>query len=910
MKQCKKFSHTYGSWHSIFLVVTLTFLSMAAIADDTEYRIVPRPEWILDTPIPTPERIPENAISNGSFLLLVDIQANPKGQYPEHFRHYAEQVVNQEGVEYVSQISINFDPTYEMLLLHNISVHRAGQEINKLLPENLSLLQREEDLEYQIYDGSKTLNAILEDIRVGDILEYSYTIRGANPVFEGLYYRQHGLQWRVPLHRWSLRILWPQDVPLYITPHGLDISPDISVKNGVQEYLFIRENISAIIPDSDLPSWFSPYPWLQLSEAATWADVAQWGVRLYPLPQQLSPELKAQVQAIRTEHDQPEEQLIAALRFVQDHIRYMGIEIGPSSHRPHAPAVVLQRRFGDCKDKAFLLQTLLYHLGISSSPALVNTYEQQEIREWPPTPYAFNHVILVVTLGDKTYWLDPTRSYQGGSLRYTYPADYGMALVLHETTTDLTPIPPPEVPLPEQEVEERFIVRDDPEPATDYTITTIFRGSLADYKREIFATESINELEKSYLNYYAELYPDIQTRLSMTIHDQYKLNKITVKESYSIPNFWHVSDDEQELEAEFYPLDLHEQFDEPETRQRSMPLYVPYPLFYKHTTHVQFIDDWDIEPYSVHIEDRAARFDHTITYRNRQMKMEYEYQTLTDHVNASDAQQYLTNIERIKDELGYYLSQPIKSVATSSETRDVSESQPLKDEQLEKSIAEEMPRDKGATYDDLNWTILLLALFTLGFGIFAASKVYAYAPNIPTTPLWPYDSYLQGIRGWLLLVAFGVCMNPIQLLRALVSTLPAYSHSQWNALTTPGTEAYHVLWQPLLIFELLFNLLTVVFSILMVILFFQKRYTFPKVYTLFLFANFIGPTLDFIVGQGIPFLHEQYSPNDKVKLLQRGLIVLIWTLYFAKSRRVKWTFTKTISGRNLNEDQELQNIRT
>jgi hypothetical protein len=286
--------------------------------------------------------------------------------------------------------------------------------------------------------------------------------------------------------------------------------------------------------------------------------------------------------------------------------------------------------------------------------------------------------------------------------------------------------------------------------------------------------------------------------------------------------------------------------------------------------------------------------------------VEYEYQTLRDHVSASDAQEYITNIERMKDELGFYLTQPLEDVTKSSTSQDTPESKTVKDK--------EPFKDKNTTpkafYDELNWTILLLATVIIGLGIFATSKVYVYSPALPSAPLEPYDSRLQGLGGWLLLIAFVVCMNPIRLLSGFASNVPAYSHSRWIALTTPGAEEYHALWQPLLIFELLLNLLLIVFSVLMVILFFQKRYTFPKVYTLFMLASFLGQALDFMICQGIPFLHEQQTPNDKTRLIGNGVGVLIWALYFAKSRRVKLTFTKTLSGRNVSEEQNLQTIQT
>ncbi|MFX8207373.1 transglutaminase domain-containing protein, partial [Acinetobacter baumannii] len=85
----------------------------------------------------------------------------------------------------------------------------------------------------------------------------------------------------------------------------------------------------------------------------------------------------------------PEARLLAALRFVQREVRYLGIEMGANSHAPHPPETVLPRRYGDCKDKTLLTLTLLGRLGIPASPALVHTTERQAAAERLPTPWAF-----------------------------------------------------------------------------------------------------------------------------------------------------------------------------------------------------------------------------------------------------------------------------------------------------------------------------------------------------------------------------------------------------------------------------------------------------------------------------------------------------------------------------------------
>ncbi|MFX4929726.1 transglutaminase-like domain-containing protein, partial [Acinetobacter baumannii] len=79
-----------------------------------------------------------------------------------------------------------------------------------------------------------------------------------------------------------------------------------------------------------------------------------------------TPVLMSVVEEIRKGGGTQSDQALRALQFVQEQIRYVSISIGPGAVRPADPATVLERRFGDCKDKTLLLVTILRALGIDA----------------------------------------------------------------------------------------------------------------------------------------------------------------------------------------------------------------------------------------------------------------------------------------------------------------------------------------------------------------------------------------------------------------------------------------------------------------------------------------------------------------------------------------------------------------
>ncbi|HWC66215.1 MAG TPA: DUF3857 domain-containing protein, partial [Thermoanaerobaculia bacterium] len=89
-----------------------------------------------------------------------------------------------------------------------------------------------------------------------------------------------------------------------------------------------------------------------------------------------------------------------AARWVQDRVRYVALEVGEGGYAARPPALVAQRLFGDCKDKAFLTIALLRRAGIEAYPVLALPREFGSVDPDFPTPAAFNHLIVAVKLPD------------------------------------------------------------------------------------------------------------------------------------------------------------------------------------------------------------------------------------------------------------------------------------------------------------------------------------------------------------------------------------------------------------------------------------------------------------------------------------------------------------------------------
>ncbi|MDR3352092.1 MAG: DUF2569 domain-containing protein [Zoogloeaceae bacterium] len=156
------------------------------------------------------------------------------------------------------------------------------------------------------------------------------------------------------------------------------------------------------------------------------------------------------------------------------------------------------------------------------------------------------------------------------------------------------------------------------------------------------------------------------------------------------------------------------------------------------------------------------------------------------------------------------------------------------------------------------------------------------------------EKNLEGLGGWLVLVGIGIVLSPLRII--VDNILPYYSilsDGTWDLLTTPGSEAYHPLWAPLLIGESLINGGLVLACIFTAYLFFSKKKHFPMCYIgvhlfslAFLLIDAVAVTAT--VRPDIPVFDEETR-----KELARSLVsFLIWCPYMLVSKRVKATFVR------------------
>jgi transglutaminase-like putative cysteine protease len=831
-------------------LLLLVMVSVTLRAQQKKVNIGPTPNWLVPY-LPDLTKKPNvKNISDGYYLLLLEEQRQVELKSTYH--HFIRMIVSEAGIQNGSEISVDYDPQYEKLVFHKIIIHRDGKEINRLSDASFKLLQQEQDLSRFIYSGTFTAYLILEDVRKGDQIEYAYSVTGANPIFNGkldsrLYFITYD-----PIVNYYRNLIISPARQVHFKSFNNAVLPPPKMWNGLTVYEWNNIELRESENTGYVPSWYNSFTRLQVSEYNSWKDVAEWGMKVNTTAP-AGPELQRKIAALkRSANGDKAIYLQQALRFVQDDIRYMGIEMGESSHRPNTPDKVLAQRFGDCKDKALLLCTLLHAYDINASMAYVNTDMKGTVSNMLPSPNAFNHVIVCSRFNNKTYWLDATISYQRGTLKDFCEPGYQLALVVTDTTTQLTPIV--QTTRGRISVHETFTLPDDEEKDGSLQVVTSYHRDDADGQRAELAATSMKDKEKSYLNYYKKLYGEVTVKEAITTQDTTITNVLQVNESYLIHHLWKKDSSTQKLQFTAIAQSLYDLLSYVSDEQRKVPvtLRYPYDLDYRITINTPI--EWSIDQTPLHFKNEYYQFDYTAEKEDHLVTLSYQFKTFSDHIPVKFIPQYVKELKKIIE-------------VTSMELTWKPGLTPVNH-----------PVFQG------NWLAIVLALLAAAVFVHLAILYYNYSVLPVRYPLEPLP-----IAGGLVLLAIGLTFSPMVDVARLCK-MEVFNYEIWTTISARKDLGNITIVQLLLISEVLVNVFLLVYAVLLAVLFFNKRDTFP-----FALATYYFICTVFIYVDNSLY-HYYFKTNTLENIISLNSVLwpllrmAIWVPYLLTSERAKATF--------------------
>jgi hypothetical protein len=831
-------------------LLSVIFLFSVSTIHAEDVSIGPEPEWLYKPVLKPVKPYAEGSVSDGYYLEYVDGQVNLRSQAV--YRHVIRHIVNESGVQNASEVSVTYDPAYQKVIFHKIVLIRNGRKTSQLNLDQIKVVQEETEAESFLYYGMKRAFIILKGTRKDDRIEYAYSIVGFNPVFENRFTDKIYFSADEEISNYFQTYLVPDDRSLtFKTLNGA--SQPVKTKRGdLDIYHWNNPPLKLYESQNKVPEWFDNYPSVEISEFRNWKEVADWGYNLFSrYKYEIPDDLKSKISKWRTISKGDNEMFAnLATRFVQDEIRYLGMEIGMYSHKPHLPSEVFKQAYGDCKDKALLLTTILRQEGIPAYVALVSTTRRSQLQFATPSIEDFDHAIVAVERSSGFLFMDATVNFQRGEFSTTYIPDYGFALLLKDGQDKLQSIEPG---YPNStEIIERYVL-----PLKDSSrliVTTLYQGGAADKIRAEMAEVSMKEMSLSYLKFYEKYLDGIKYVKFMEAKDDSVRNHYHTLEEYVMPSFWENKKNGGKV-IEVYAKSVDASIPDPKGAYTEGPMAIEFPLMLKYSLILDLDEQYSLPFEDIHQKTDSYQFDFTSSVNGNQVELKYFYKTFKDHIPQNELAAYKEAYTKIAEYMSFEFS---------------------------KGDGTQSPKEKARKGDSgINWLMVLIAVLLLGGVVAAFRKLDDRAPknNVSFAN--------ESIGGW-------VAFLGVTLLLSLLFQLYSFSqsnyfdHSTWIEIENSGGKFLQFIF----VVELINAAFTISFLSFLLYWFIKRRDIFPEM--------FIGYFIGFLSGQLLLIIlyiiaHSRNIlvevPKENTIAFVRSLIYgAVWTTYVRRSLRVKNTF--------------------
>ncbi len=368
------------------------------------------------------------------------------------FVQFAAQVHDEEGARRLRARSIQFDPETQRVDVRMARVYRAD---GRVLEATETYEEQLGEPWYRVYYDTRALVVVFPDLEPGDSVELRYRVDDVaqRNVFADYFGDLHMFAGGEPRQQVDYVLITPASRKFYVNKPKLDKLEQQEVMQGNKRVQhFTAKNVPAVRSEPNMPGLTETVPYLHVSTYENWEKVGRWWWGLVRDQLYADDELKKIVAQLKAGAKDERQIAERVYDWVVKNTRYVALEFGIHGFLPYRVPDVVRRGFGDCKDKASLIYTMLREAGVDARLVLVRTDRNGDIDSEPASLSVFDHAIAYVPKLD--LFLDGTAEHSG--TRELPAGDQGvMVLVVGPDSVELkkTPVLPAQSNLRQRKVE-------------------------------------------------------------------------------------------------------------------------------------------------------------------------------------------------------------------------------------------------------------------------------------------------------------------------------------------------------------------------------------------------------------------------------------------------------------------------
>lgn len=251
---------------------------------------------------------------------------------------------------------------------------------------------------------ARQLRLEFQRVEPGAIVDYEVVSPRPHPDVVGAWWDAYVLGNADPTVQARYVLDLPAAAPRHVRARGMP-PPREALNDGRRVLTWEATGLPAYRPEDAARA---AVPAVQAASVASWREVDAWYHALFAPRSQPSPTVAARAKALTRGLKDRRARVAAVYAFVEQHVRYLGIEFGIGAYQPRPADGTLAQARGDCKDMTALMVAMLDAIGIEAHPALIRPADQGPFDAEHPSPGQFSHVLLYVPDAGGDLWLDAT----------------------------------------------------------------------------------------------------------------------------------------------------------------------------------------------------------------------------------------------------------------------------------------------------------------------------------------------------------------------------------------------------------------------------------------------------------------------------------------------------------------------
>ncbi len=323
------------------------------------------------------------------------------GEYRETYKLF------NERARHLAEVSLPYNSSYQTVKVLKARTIKKNGQILEVNPSEFRVSSPFN--EYLMYDDAVAVGFSMPGIEDSCVIDYTFQMTSLPLLMPGHYWMYWGFSDRSPVMVSRYTLTLPANKPLQVKSYNdTTLEPKLTQQGGKKTYTWERKSLAPIEFEPAMPPIDEIRVWMEGTSIGSWQDIANWFWKLAE-PQIVSTrDIDSTVKQLTANLTTPEAKTRAIYDWVANKTRYVGLEFGLSAYKPHKATDIHKNLYGDCKDKAILLITMLNKAGIKAHPVLLKAGDQRTVSKGLPTLNAFNHCIVWAEIGGKEYWLDAT----------------------------------------------------------------------------------------------------------------------------------------------------------------------------------------------------------------------------------------------------------------------------------------------------------------------------------------------------------------------------------------------------------------------------------------------------------------------------------------------------------------------